>query len=127
MARDTSLDDSAQNSELETGVDKVDPNTPNLERQVLAQSTCGQLWEKVRGHCDGELDLIVLRLIVEDLKPGQLYSENRDKFNDISEIHQRRQNLVDRLKRNGEILQLLEDCTDVRPQDRLRRTRRKKS
>lgn len=86
--------------------------TPDGMQQDLIRSEArDRLWQLVADQCGDEADRIVAhRIFVEGRKPREVFRENPEHFQSIEQIYRRLRNLKDRLRREPEILALLETC-----------------
>lgn len=83
--------------------------TDALQKNLERSEARGQLWQVVAELCQDETDrLIVHRIFVEGQKPRDLLQEQPDRFESIKHIYKRLRNLKDRLRRNPNLLELLE-------------------
>lgn len=90
---ETILDESGL---LQTGDESLD----HVERQ--------EFWRIVMGLLHGEAErVVVLRSFVLGMRPSDIYDDRRDLFASIADVYSVKRNVLVRLRRNGQIQQLL--------------------
>lgn len=83
-----------------------------LPHNLVQAEARNRLWQLVLEQCRDELDrLLAHRIFVEGQKPREVFRENPERFESIEEVYKRLRNLKDRLRRNPNLLELLEICS----------------
>lgn len=81
------------------------------QQDLIQAEARNRLWQLVAGQCQNEADRIVAhRIFVEGRKPREVFREASQHFQSIDQVYKRLRNLKDRLRRDPEILALLEMC-----------------
>lgn len=85
--------------------------TDALPENLVRAEASRHLWQIVAEQCQDETDLVVAhRIFVEGQKPRDVLREHPKQFDSIEQIYKRLRNLKDRLRRNPDLLELLEAC-----------------
>jgi DNA-directed RNA polymerase specialized sigma24 family protein len=78
------------------------------EVQFADRSQAETLWQWISERLKNDLERrVVYCSYVLDLKPGQIYAQHQDMFNDVREIYQIKENVLARLRRDQELRELL--------------------
>jgi DNA-directed RNA polymerase specialized sigma24 family protein len=79
------------------------------EEEVLDQIDRVQFWRHVARELNSDVERVVIKCsFIEDLKPRQIYAAHRSLFASIKEVYLTKRNVLDRLRRNPELRDLLD-------------------
>ena len=96
--QDQSLDMLADS--LDAGIDLADSTVATMSAEAL--------WHIVMEELTDETDRLIAELSFKHAyKPGEIYTNHPDRFTCITDVYERKRKIVDRLRRNPEILRLL--------------------
>lgn len=96
-------------SEVVDGHRGESPDHQSPESAVLNAMESDALWQVIDDACNNEREQLVARLsFVSNLTPRRMMALHPDFFEDEESIYKLRKNLVKRLRRNAQLLELLE-------------------
>lgn len=109
LRRDRNAPDALEDTDGGPLPSKVAPDA--LPEALVRTEARDRLWQLVAGQCQDEADRIVAHCIfAEGQKPRVVLREHPHHFTSIDQVYKRLRNLKDRLRRDPEVLALLETC-----------------
>lgn len=80
-----------------------------MQQDLIRSEARERLWHLVADRCEDEADRVVAHgIFVEGRKPREVFRENPRHFQSVDQVYRRLRNLKDRLRRDPELLALLE-------------------
>jgi len=94
-------------TELKTAEEDIRQHGSGVEEQVLSRNQSQAFWNRVQRclHNDKERR-IMYGFFVLGLKSQEVYASSRDVFKNVDEVYRTKQNLLARLRRDPELLEL---------------------
>jgi hypothetical protein len=96
----------------ESSLDEIPENTPartSAERSVLGRLSGEQLWAAVVRELQDEAEQKVAYLsFARDMKPAEIAARHTSLFASVADVYRIKRNIIERLRRNPEILAFLQ-------------------
>jgi hypothetical protein len=97
----------AQTAPLEASEREAERDAPDAEVLAVQRLSGDELWAAIDAFLTDDTERLVVRCsFVLDLKPGEIYELHRDRFTGVAEVYRVKRNVLDRLRRNAQLLGL---------------------